>query len=84
MLGGGHHQQHGVHNSYKGRSEDEDPLITETEAMLFTTYLLGSTQDDFSCLYRVACQDPSKAKQYLTASKFILKTAKNMKEYVNE
>ncbi|XP_014242442.1 uncharacterized protein LOC106662718 [Cimex lectularius] len=66
MYGGGH----------KGRSIESEELISETEIMLITSYLMGDTDKNYSCLYRVACQDPKKSKQYLQAAKLLLKSSK--------
>ena len=71
--GGGH--------GWSSRSlEKKSGFVTEGELLLMLTYLLGSTDGNYECMYRVACEDPSKAKEYLKVSKMILKGAKFMKK----
>lgn len=55
-------------------------FMSEGELLLMLTYLLGSTDENYECMYRVACEEPSKAKEYLKVSKMILKGAKFMKK----
>ncbi|KAJ9578848.1 hypothetical protein L9F63_004952, partial [Diploptera punctata] len=68
-----------------GRSSDEDnlipdprsnPLITEPELLLLLSYLMGDANSDYECLHRVACEEPKKAREYLTAAKMLIKGAK--------
>ncbi|CAB0000265.1 unnamed protein product, partial [Nesidiocoris tenuis] len=61
---------------YKARSLETSELINEQEVMLITSFLMGDAEKDFSCLYRVACQDPSKSKSYVQGAKILLKTSK--------
>lgn len=56
--------------------------IDQSDMMMMMSYSLGSTSDDYDCLYRVACEDPAKAHQYMTASKMLLKGAKVFKNVV--
>ncbi|CAB0010248.1 unnamed protein product [Nesidiocoris tenuis] len=67
---------------YKARSLETSELINEQEVMLITSFLMGDAEKDFSCLYRVACQDPSKSKSYVQGAKILLKTSKIFSEYV--
>jgi len=78
---GGHGGGHG--NGWSSRSLDgkkSSSIMTEGELMLMLTYLLGASNDNYECMYRVACEDPSKAKEYLNVSKMIIKGAKFMKK----
>jgi len=59
------------------------PLMTQGEMTLMLTYLLGAANDNYECMNRVACEDPSKAKPYLQASKMVVKGAKLAKKYVS-
>ena len=68
-----------------GRSSDEDnlipdprsnPLITEPEILLLLSYLMGDANSDYDCLHRVACEEPKKAREYVTAAKLLIKGAK--------
>ena len=54
--------------------------VDQSDLMMMMSYSLGSTSDDYECLYRVACEDPDKAHQYMTASKMLLKGAKLFKK----
>ncbi|XP_046384470.1 uncharacterized protein LOC124154659 [Ischnura elegans] len=71
------------------RSADEDFVksfgvhvgrgISEGEILLILTYLMGDTGgsgEGFDCMYRVACEEPDQAKEYLSASRMLLKGAK--------
>ncbi|PSN44532.1 hypothetical protein C0J52_14685 [Blattella germanica] len=68
-----------------GRSSDEDnlipdpranPLITESELLLLLSYLMGDANSDYECLHRVACEEPKKAREYVTAAKMLIKGAR--------
>ncbi|XP_069686120.1 uncharacterized protein [Periplaneta americana] len=74
----------GTSGSY-GRSSDDDnlipdpranPLITESELLLLLTYLMGDANNDYNCLHRVACEEPKKAREYVTAAKMLIKGAR--------
>ncbi|KAF6205308.1 hypothetical protein GE061_019478 [Apolygus lucorum] len=67
---------------YKARSLDTQEIISENEVMLITSYLMGDVDKDYSCLYRVACQDPKKSKNYLQGAKILLKGSKIFSDYV--
>lgn len=66
-----------------GRSlvEKNRPFLNQGELLLIMTYILGAAEkDNYDCMYRVACEDPKQAKDYLNASKMILKGAKYAKK----
>ncbi|CAG7718798.1 unnamed protein product [Allacma fusca] len=69
-------------NGWSSRSIDSksSSFMTEGELLLMLTYLLGASNENYECMYRVACEDPSKAKEYLNVSKMIVKGAKFMKK----
>lgn len=73
----GGHDHHGW-----GRSLEEKTgsMMTQSELLLMLTYVLGSGSDNYDCMYRVACEDPVKAKDYLNASNMLLKGAKYAKK----
>ena len=54
--------------------------FNQTDLMMMMSYALGTTTDDYQCLYRTACQEPETAHQYMTASKMLLKGAKLFKK----
>lgn len=62
----------------KARSENEspEPLITETEILLLLSYLMGDEENNFDCLHRIACEDPSKAREYMNAGNIVMNAAK--------
>jgi len=76
----------GTTNGYgQGRSSDEDniisdpwanSLLTESELLLLFTYLMGDVNNDYDCLNRVACEEPKKAREYITAAKMLIKGAR--------
>jgi len=74
----------GGHDGW-GRSLDikKDPLLSQSELLLMMTYVLGSTTDNYDCMYRVACEDPTKANDYLNASNMLLKGAKYAKKFLS-
>ncbi|ODM86846.1 hypothetical protein Ocin01_19836, partial [Orchesella cincta] len=54
-----------------GRSlvEKSKPFMSQGELLLVMTYILGAAENDnYECMYRVACEDPNQAKDYLKAS----------------
>lgn len=55
-------------------------LLNQTDLMMTMSYALGSTTHDYGCLYRMACEEPQAAHQYMTASKMLLKGAKLFKK----
>lgn len=61
----------------KSRSGESvlESIVTETEILLLLSYLMGNEEKNFECLRRVACEDPDKAKEYMTAGKLIMNTA---------
>ncbi|PNF27466.1 hypothetical protein B7P43_G08986, partial [Cryptotermes secundus] len=68
-----------------GRSTDEEnltpdqranPFITESELLLLLTYLMGDANNEYDCLHRVACEEPKKALEYITAAKMLIKGAR--------
>nr|CAD7574708.1 unnamed protein product [Timema californicum] len=68
-----------------GRSADTEPLFsdprvsppfTESELLLALSFLMGDPTQEYDCLYRVACEEPSKAKEYLLGAKMMIKGAK--------
>ncbi len=66
-----------------GRSliEKNRPFMSQGELLLLMTYVLGAAEkDNYDCMYRVACEDPKQAKDYLNASKMILKGVKYAKK----
>jgi hypothetical protein len=48
--------------------------------MMVMSYALGSATDDYSCLYRTACDEPEAAQRYMTATKVLVKGAKLFKK----
>ena len=77
--------KNGGTSSGYGRSSDEDniisdpwanPLITESELLLLFTYLMGDANNDYDCMNRVACEEPKKAREYITAAKMLIKGAR--------
>jgi hypothetical protein len=68
-----------------GRSSHEEklipdpwanPFITESELLLLLTYLMGDANSEYDCLQRVACEEPKKALEYITAAKMLIKGAR--------
>jgi hypothetical protein len=57
--------------------------MTQSELLLMLTYVLGSATDNYDCMFRVACEDPAKAKDYLNASNMLLKGAKYAKKFIS-
>lgn len=76
---GGHDHGHGWGRSLEGK-ENPSSIMTQSELLLMLTYVLGSSTDNYDCMYRVACEDPAKAKDYLNASNMLLKGAKYAKK----
>lgn len=77
--------KNGGGSSSYGRSSGEDnlipdpranPFITESELLLLLTYLMGDASNDYDCLHRVACEEPKKAREYITAGKMLIKGAR--------
>jgi hypothetical protein len=75
----------GTSSSGYGRSSVENnlisdpwanPLVTESELLLLFTYLMGDANNDYDCLNRVACEEPKKAHEYITAAKMLIKGAR--------
>lgn len=66
----------------KGRALDvqDEPLLSEQEILLLTSYLMGDAEKDYGCMYRIACQEPKKSKQYLNAAKLLVKGSKIFSE----
>jgi uncharacterized membrane protein len=50
--------------------------MTEGEMLLALTFLLGSSTEDYTCMNRVACENPSSVKSYLKTSKLMMKGVK--------
>lgn len=63
-----------------GRRSANSPLpeiqFGQTDFMMMASYALGSTNSNYDCLYRTACEEPEAAHQYMTASKMLLKGVK--------
>jgi hypothetical protein len=55
-------------------------LIDRNDLMLVMSYALGSATDDYSCLYRTACDEPEAAQRYTSATKMLVKGAKLFKK----
>jgi hypothetical protein len=82
---GGHGGEHGGggggHGWGRALDEKQGSFMSQSELLLMLTYVLGSTNNDnYECMYRVACEDPAKAKDYLNASNMLLKGAKYAKK----
>lgn len=60
-----------------------DILFGQTDFMMMAGYALGSTTNNFNCLYRTACEEPEAALQYMTASKMLLKGTKLLNKLAN-
>ncbi|XP_014281908.3 uncharacterized protein [Halyomorpha halys] len=69
-------------DKHKGRSLEDNELVSEQELLLVLSYLMGEADQDYNCLYRIACQDPNKSKHYLVAAKFLVKWAKAFKSVI--
>ena len=65
---------------YVSRSADSgssDAWLDREDMLLMLTYLLSSDgSDNYDCLDRVACEQPDRATQYITAGKLLLSGAK--------
>ncbi|XP_037073482.1 uncharacterized protein LOC119094529 [Pollicipes pollicipes] len=62
-----------------GRSADSaesQPWLDRQDMLLMLTYLLSSDGAGYGCLDRVACEQPDRAKQYITAGKMLFSGAK--------
>ncbi|CAL8111396.1 unnamed protein product [Orchesella dallaii] len=86
----GNHGGDGGHGggwgSGHGRSlvEKNRPFMSQGELLLVMTYILGAAEkDNYECMYRVACEDPSQAKDYLKASKMIMTGVKYAKKFIS-
>ena len=55
-------------------------LIDRNDLMMVMSYALGSATDDYSCLYRTACDEPEAAQRYMSATKMLVKGAKLFKK----
>ena len=55
-------------------------LIDRNDLMMVMSYSLGSATDDYSCLYRTACDEPEAAQRYMSATKMLVKGAKLFKK----
>lgn len=62
------------------RSSDSGLTFNQADMMMMMSYALGSTTNDYQCLYLTACQEPQTAHQYMTASKMLMKGAKLLKK----
>ncbi|ODM93268.1 hypothetical protein Ocin01_13407 [Orchesella cincta] len=81
---GGH--QGGGWGPGHGRSlvEKSKPFMSQGELLLVMTYILGAAENDnYECMYRVACEDPNQAKDYLKASKMIMTGVKYAKKFLS-
>lgn len=54
--------------------------INESELLLFLSYLMGETTQNYDCLKRVACTDTKKSTEYLKAAKMFISIVKQLKE----
>jgi hypothetical protein len=52
------------------------PFVTEPELLLLLTYIMGDANNEYDCLHRVACEEPQKALEYITAAKMLIKGAR--------
>jgi hypothetical protein len=77
---GGNDHGHGWGRSLEGKEGKNGSIMTQSELLLMLTYVLGSATDNYDCMFRVACEDPAKAKDYLNASNMLLKGAKYAKK----
>jgi len=77
---GGHGGDHGHGWGRSLEEKSAGSFMSQSELLLMLTYVLGSTSDNYECMYRVACEDPAKAKDYLNASNMLLKGAKYAKK----
>jgi hypothetical protein len=77
--------KNGAGSTGYGRSSHEEnlipdswanPFITESELLLLLTYLMGDANSEYNCLERVACEEPKKATEYITAAKMLTKVAR--------
>lgn len=60
-----------------GRSSTIDPIgFDQSDLLIFLSYAIAKTSDDYDCLNRVACERPEKLQEYLTASKMMMKVSK--------
>jgi len=80
---GGHHGGGGGDGWGRSLEEKKEAYMTQSELLLMLTYVLGSASENYECMYRVACEDPEKAKDYVSASKMLIKGAKYAKKYVS-
>jgi hypothetical protein len=76
----GGHDNHGWGRSLDGKNNNGTSIMTQSELLLMLTYVLGASNDNYDCMFRVACEDPVKAKDYLNASNMLLKGAKYAKK----
>ena len=62
-----------------GRSADSVSFYEDRDMLWGLTYLLSRSIENYDCLNKLACEDPQGAKNYLFASKMMLKGAKMTK-----
>lgn len=48
-------------------------LLSEPELLFMLSFLQADSTQNYDCLHRLVCEDPSKAKEYLLAGKVFLK-----------
>lgn len=64
-----------------GRSATSN-YMEDRDVIWGLTYILSRSIDNYDCLNKLACQDPQGAKNYLFASKMMLKGAKMTKGFL--